>query len=300
MKKFSIQITTKNRKSDLFFTLQKLQKFFEREDVACIVCDDASTDGTFEMVREHFPQVQTIRNKVSRGLIANRNRMLNSTESDYVISLDDDANFLTTGVLEAIEKHFTEHPKCGVIAFRIFWSKTLPDTVSCDEQPERVKGFVGCGHVWRREAWEAIPNYPDWFIFYGEEDFAAFQLFKHGWEIHYVPEVLVHHRVDISSRKKQNDYRLRTRRSFRSGWYLYLLFYPLSMVPKKMVYTLWQQFKIKLLKGDWSASLGVLQAIGDVFLNLPRMAKQSNRLSLEEFKEFSKLPEAKIYWTPKK
>ena len=43
---FSILITTKNRKSDLSFTLEKIKYLLEREDVDCIICDDGSSDGT--------------------------------------------------------------------------------------------------------------------------------------------------------------------------------------------------------------------------------------------------------------
>ena len=36
----------------------------------------------------------------------------------------------------------------------------------------------------------------DFFLFYGEEEFAGFQLFKKEWEVWFVPAVLVHNRVD--------------------------------------------------------------------------------------------------------
>jgi hypothetical protein len=38
---------------------------------------------------------------------------------------------------------------------------------------ENVKSFVGCGHAWRMKAWHEIPNYPEWFEFYGEENYAS-------------------------------------------------------------------------------------------------------------------------------
>jgi hypothetical protein len=30
---------------------------------------------------------------------------------------------------------------------------------------EVLQSFVGCGHVWRMDAWRTIENYPEWFIF---------------------------------------------------------------------------------------------------------------------------------------
>ncbi len=270
----------------------------EREDVECIVCDDGSTDGTFEMVRDTFPKVLLMQNPKSKGLIFSRNRMLNTIASDYAISIDDDANFLSDNVFGNIENYFINNRNCGVQSFRIYWDKSLPNSNSSKNTGKKVKGFVGCGHVWNMKAWKEIPDYPSWFIFYGEEDFAAFQLFKKGWEIHYNPDILVHHRVDIKARKKGKDYQQRTRRSLRAGWYLYLMFYPLQVVPKKMAYSIWTQFKLKTLKGDWKATLGLFQAMGDVLLNMPKIISQSNRFTSEEFKKFSNLPEAKIYWKP--
>jgi len=295
---FSIVITTKNRKEDLAFTLSKISYLLDRNDVEIIVFDDGSIDGTYEYVKNNFPQVKTQRNQNSKGYLFCRNKMLNETNATYAISLDDDAHFQTENPLELIANHFEQKPTCGLIALRIFWGLESPKVTVANEEVSLVKGFVGCAHVWRMEAWKSIPNYPEWFVFYGEEDFAAYQLFKKKWEVHYLPEVLVNHRVDVKARKNAKDYRLRLRRSLRSGWYLYVMFYPWREIPRRFVYTLWIQIKNKVLKGDWKATLAIIQAIGDALINLPRLLSNSNRLSLKEFKEYNTLPDTKLYWTP--
>ena len=103
-----------------------------------------------------------------------------------------------------------------------------------------------------------------------------------------MPEIVVHHRVDTEARKRSSDYRLRKRQSFRAGWYLYFLFFPFKLIPRKLAYTLWTQIQLKVFRGDWNAGLGVLQAIGDVVINMHRIIKDYNRLSIEELMEFSK------------
>ena len=295
---FSILITTKNRKEDLAFTLRKMSHLLKDNDIEFVVFDDGSIDGTYEFVKNNFPTVKLQRNPISTGYIFCRNKMLYETKASYAISLDDDAHFITQNPLESIAKHFDENPTCGLIAFRIFWGLETPKETVTNEENNCVKGFVGCGHVWRMKAWNDIPNYPEWFVFYGEEDFAAYQLFKMKWEIHYLPEVLVNHRVDIKGRKNEQDYRLRLRRSLRSGWYLYLMFYPWREVPRRFVYTLWMQIKNKVLKGDWKATNAIIQALSDVIINLPRLLSNSNRLSVKEFREYNKLPDTKLYWIP--
>lgn len=295
---FSILITTKNRLEDLKVTLQKIAHLLEREDVECMIYDDASTDATVAFLKENYPNIQLFTNTISKGLIHNRNYLLNHCKGSFAISLDDDSNFMTENSLEIIENHFAHNEKCGVIACRVFWGKENPISINTNQIIERVSGFVGCGHVWNIQAWRAIPNYPEWYFFYGEEDFASLQLFKKGIEIHYVPEILVHHRVDVSARKNDKDYQVRRRRSLRAAWYNYFIFYPFSIIPKKMAYTIWQQIKNHTFKGNLRATLAMFQALFDVVVNIPNFMKYSNRLTKQQLEAYTNLSKAKIYWNP--
>lgn len=297
---FSILITTKNRKTDLVFTLSKINYLLNDNSVECVVFDDGSTDGSYEYVKQNFPRIRLERNTASRGYIFCRNKMLNETKAIYAISLDDDAHFLTANPLESIKKYFEQNVNCGLIALRIFWGLLEPSSIVSTEEPNQVQGFVGCAHVWRMSAWRTIPNYPEWFVFYGEENFASYELFKKNWEIHYLPEVLVNHRVDVKSRRNSVDYTVRLRRSLRSGWYLFFLFYPIRTIPRNMAYSLWMQFKQKIFKGDFKALQAVVLAILDLVLAIPKIIQYSNRLSDQEFASYKKLEMTKIYWQPKK
>lgn len=298
--KISILISTKNRSEELKITLDSLKDFFLKDYIEVVVYDDGSSDNTYDLVKNNYPKVTLLHNEKSKGYIYCRNRMLNESAADYAISLDDDANFLSDNIYEVIINHFQEFPKCAVIATRIFWGKEQPYSIISNEKGERVKSFVGCGHIWNLKAWKTIPNYPEWFVFYGEEDFASYELFKKDLEIHYVPDILVHHRVEVKSRKKHTDYIQRTRRSLRSGWYLILMFYPISKIPRIMMYSLLMQIKNKVLKGDYKAGIGVFKAIMDLFLNSFQWIKNRNGFSTKEFKKYSELSEAKIYWRPEK
>lgn len=294
----AILITTKNRKKDLSFTLEKINPLINNQSVECIVYDDGSSDGTYEYVVENYPTILIKRNSASKGLIYCRNEMLNYTQADYAISLDDDAHFITEYPLEAICTYFEANPKCGLIALRIFWGLSTPVSLISSELPERVQGFVGCGHVWRMAAWKSIPNYPAWFIFYGEENFASYHLFKKKWEVHYLPDVLVHHRVSLKSRKNNSDYTIRLRRSLRAGWFLYFLFDPLRLIPKKMAYSLWIQFKLKVFKGDFKALLAIVFALLDLAWSVPLILKNRDSLSINEYNNYQELKSTKIYWNP--
>jgi len=294
--RFSILITSKNRIEDLKITLNKISYLFEKEDVECVICDDGSTDGTFQYLKDNYKQIQVIQNKTSKGLIFSRNRLLDLTTADYAITLDDDAHIVSNNPLGIIEDFFLNNSQCAVIASRIFWGKDLPINITDTSNNTRVKGFVGCGHVWRMNAWRSIPNYPDWFVFYGEEEFASYQLFKKQWEVWYVPALFIQHRVDVKSRKKNKDYTTRLRRSLRSGWYLYFMFYPLHLIPKKFLYTLWMQLKLKVFKGDFKALIAIVLALFDIFYNMPRCFLNKNRLTQKEYTSYKSLIDTKIYW----
>lgn len=297
---FSILITTKNRLTDLVITLEKIQYLLNREDVVCLICDDGSTDGTAQYLRTNCPEIHLIQNSKSYGLIYSRNRLLSMVTTDFAISLDDDLHFITQNPLELIQDFFKYNQDAAVLSFRIFWNKNEPTTIETSEKSVLMQSYAGGAHAFRMKAWSEIPNYPDWFIFYGEENFASYQLFKKNWRIYYLPEVLVNHRVDVKARKNNDDYTIRLRRALRSGWYLFFLFYPLKTIPRKMAYSLWIQFKQKVFKGDFKALKAIVLALFDLLWNMPRILKNANRLTPIEYNKYNQLAETKIYWQPEK
>jgi glycosyltransferase involved in cell wall biosynthesis len=297
-KEIAVFITTRNRLVDLKYTLAQLEKFIFDPIIEFIICDDGSQDGSYDFIEKQYPQIHLFRHETTQGLIYSRNRLLEKVTAPYALCLDDDAHFLSENPLEKIINHFKTNPQCAVTAFRIYWGKQPPENTYCAEQPHRVRGFVGCGHAWRMDAWKSISDYPEWFEFYGEEEFAGYQLFLNHWHIDYLPEVLVHHRVDVKSRKKDKDYTSRLRKSLRSGWYLYFMFIPKRWIPKKMIYSIGMQLKLKVVKGDWKALTAILLALGDIIINCGKIYRSANRFSIKEWREYLSLEKTKIYWNP--
>lgn len=295
---FSILITTKNRLSDLAFTLEKIQYLLDKKEVVCLICDDGSTDGTASFLQAEYPEIKLIQNSNSQGLIYSRNRLLSMVTTEFAVSIDDDLHFVTQNPLEIISYFFIQNPEVGVLGFRIFWNKTEPISTATLEQSMPMQSYAGGAHAFRMKAWRDIPKYPAWFIFYGEENFASYHLFKKRWKIYYLPEVLVNHRVDLKLRKNNSDYVVRSRRALRAGWYLFFMFYPLKKIPRKMAYSLWMQFKNKVFQGDFKALIAIGMALLDLVWNVPRIIKNSNRLTQTEYDEYNQLPETKLYWQP--
>ncbi|OYQ47419.1 glycosyltransferase family 2 protein [Flavobacterium aurantiibacter] len=293
-----IHITTKNRWNELQFTLQQLQAQNIFETAKVIVFDDGSTDRTSDFIRNQFPQVQLLRNGQSRGYMYCRNQMLNQSKALYAVSLDDDAHFINGDALKYVVQNFESDPLAAVLAFRIFWGKEIRKFERSDETAHQVQSFVGCGHAWRIDAWRQVPDYPEYWKFYGEEDFASYSLFKKGMKVLYTPEVYVQHRVDVRSRKLQDDYSLRLQRGWQSGWNLMFTFYPFPMFIKMFSYSIFWQLKSRVFKTEPEAVFTMGKALFYFVLDLRLLIKGRNTLLKSEFTAYMKLPKAKIYFQP--
>jgi glycosyltransferase involved in cell wall biosynthesis len=109
----SIIITTKNRKEDLRRALRSA--FAQAGDIEVLVMDDGSTDGTSEMVREEFPRTRLWRDEQSRGLIVQRNRLMERAVAPIVLSLDDDSELSTPNIVAQTLRDF-ENPRVGAVS----------------------------------------------------------------------------------------------------------------------------------------------------------------------------------------
>lgn len=296
-KQFTILITTKDRLDALVFTLEKTAAIRSRPDVDCIICDDGSHDGTSAHIRQAYPDIRLIRNENSLGLMASRNRLMAEVRTPFAISIDDDLHFVSPDPIERLAGFFETHPDAGVAGFRIFWSEAEPRDTQTRKVQSRMQSYPGGAHAFRMAAWQDIRPYPEWFRFYGEEDFASFQLFRKGWGIYFVPEVLVNHRVNIRKRKRHNDYVTRLRRALRSGWYLFFLFYPARIIPRRLAYSIWIQLRTKVFRGDFRALAALLLAGFDLLWRLPRLLRERDGFSQADFQAYTAQPPIELYWT---
>ena len=287
---FSLLISTRNRREDLLRTLRVMAPaFLPGHEV--LVLDDASDDGTAEAVASELPAVRLLRHPARTGYIAARNELLAAAGGELAISLDDDAEIVTPGFLDRIAEHFAAHPRCGVLALRIFWGRTPPPAAPVTDPPRRVQSFVGCGHVWRMEAWRSLPPYPAWFEMYGEEAFASYELLRRGWEVHYLPSVLVHHRVDLKDRPAA-ERAWRFRRQLRAGLFLACLFHPRPVLPRHIAYAFREQARRDRRLSD------LVRVAADLVRHAPRLRRERHALSAEQWGLWQSLEPTPIYWSP--
>ena len=294
----SIIITTYNRKRELVFTLNTLREVIADDGI--YIWDDASTDHTFEYISSEYPEINIFQNTVNKGLIANRNQLMQAAPTEYVLSLDDDAHFLNPEALEKAMSFMQENFNCAVLSFRLFWGLQKPVNQKTTEKTYQVGNFLGGAHLMRKSAWDNfIKSYPEWYHFYGEEDYAAMKLFKAGQKVFYFPKVLVHHRVSLKNRKKSAEQTsLRTKWALQAAWSNYLIFYPKQKAWFKIMYSIKEQLRLKFLNGHSNILMSIGKAGLKLIQNRQHRRKLDLRFSNERLKAYLSLPQAPIFWKP--
>jgi len=292
----SIIITTYNRKRELVFTLNTLREVIADDGI--YIWDDASTDHTFEYISSEYPEINIFQNTVNKGLIANRNQLMQAAPTEYVLSLDDDAHFLNPEALEKAMSFMQENFNCAVLSFRLFWGLQKPANQKTTEKTYQVGNFLGGAHLMRKSAWDNfIKSYPEWYHFYGEEDYAAMKLFRAKQVIFYFPKVLVHHRVSLKNRKKSaEETSLRTQWALQAAWSNYLIFYPKQKAWLKIMYSIKEHLRLKFLKGDFNILISIFFAGSELLKNRKYRKIVDSRFTKEELECYSNLPASPIYW----
>lgn len=82
-------------------------------DVQVVVADNASTDGSLEMLAELFPAVRTIALNRNYGFAEGYNRALRQIEADYYMLLNSDVE-VPMGWLDPLVEWMDLHKDCGI------------------------------------------------------------------------------------------------------------------------------------------------------------------------------------------
>lgn len=106
-----------------------------------IVSDDASTDGSPEMVRELFPEAVLRVNEVNSGYAQTNNRAIAMARGRYVYLLNCDATVMP-GALDRLVEFMDAHPKAGA-AGTLIYNEDRSIQASVKALPSIRSAFVG-------------------------------------------------------------------------------------------------------------------------------------------------------------
>jgi GT2 family glycosyltransferase len=187
--------------------------------VEILAVDNASTDGSAEMVRAEFPDVRLVQLPENIAAAA-RNVGVASAKGDIVFTLDNDVLLGTPDDVARALEVFQRHPRAAVVNFMIVgpdgalsrrdWCHPRdPDRWGAHEFATDyvLEGASAC----RREAFLASGGYwPPLFI--GHEGWdLSYRLLDAGWHLIYTPSVRVRHLVDATVRPSSRIYYTFTR-----------------------------------------------------------------------------------------
>jgi hypothetical protein len=146
--KLSIIIVNYNTKEYLRSTLSAIYKFPPKFDFEVIVIDNASKDGSYKMLRDKFPQVRVIKNRVNVGFARANNQGISRAKGEYILFLNPDAT-PTSGAIEAIVKFMEGKTSVGCVGGRLLY----PDgslQLSCRSFPTYISVFFGRASLFRK------------------------------------------------------------------------------------------------------------------------------------------------------
>jgi len=216
-----------------------------------IVVDNASVDGSPEMVAKDFPDVVLIRAPSNLGFARANNLAMTRATGALVALVNSDA-LVHEGCLQALAEYLQQHPDVGIVGPKVIggdghlqetcrhlptlWNTTCRAfaldhlfgkrwifggyelaTSTYGERME-VEVLSGCFCVARRQAVDAVGGLDDQFFFYGE-DIDWGKRFRHaGWKLVFLPEATATHFGGGSSSKAPLRYSIEILRATLKYW----------------------------------------------------------------------------------
>ncbi len=215
---FSIVIPNWNGKQFLQVCLDSLlEQTYAKTEV--IIVDNASSDGSQDFIKAHYPKVKLIELSENQGFTGACNVGMEVAEGEIISLLNNDTE-VDAGWVEAIVKAFAEHPDVGSVASKMLLFNqrdhihTAGDFFTVDgragnrgvwqkdegqyDEPEYVFGACGGSSAYRKVMLNEIGLLDDDFFFLLEDIDLAWRAQLAGWKTLYVPNAIVYHHLSAT------------------------------------------------------------------------------------------------------
>jgi len=238
--KLSIVIVSYNVR---YFLEQALQSVFHSKTsfvYEVFVVDNASADGSVEMVMHHFPHVKLIENKVNVGFSKANNQAIRLSASEYILLLNPDT-IIQEDTLQKIADFMDGHPDGGGLGVKMIdgKGKFLPESKRglptpsaaffkltglhrifpksrifsqyymgflSREKVQEIEVLSGACMLLRRKALEKTGLLDEDYFMYGEDIDLSYRMLKAGYKNYYFPDTQIIHFKGESTRKESFRY----------------------------------------------------------------------------------------------
>ena len=223
----TINILSFNRKDELRNTLTKVYEQ-DYKNIEVIVVDNASADGSSEMVKKEFPGIQVIQLEKNIG-IAGWNEGFKVAKGEYVLVLDDDSYPKTKTIQDCLNLTKID-PLVGVVACDVY-NRRDNRLFSEFIHQDSITSFVGCGALINSNIFRIIGFFDtDLFLYEHEVEFSM-RVIDSGYKLVFSKNSLVIHNTSPQNRNIKNTVD-RRRIYFSTKNLIYIL---LSKFPFKII-----------------------------------------------------------------
>ena len=206
----------------------------EELELEVFVVDNASVDGSAEMVREKYSQVHLIANKDNTGFATANNQALRLYTGDWALLLNPDTVVAEPAIARCIA-FMDEHPDAGALGVKMHTENGRPAMESrrgipsplvafykmtglCSRFPNsrrygkyymsylpwdeaaEIEVVSGAFCFLRREALNQVGVLDEDFFMYGEDIDLSYRLLKGGWHNWYLPEHILHYKGESTQK----------------------------------------------------------------------------------------------------
>jgi GT2 family glycosyltransferase len=235
--KLSIVIVSYNTKDVLRDCLSSLDAVKDEVLFEIIVVDNASEDGSVEMLGSSFPSVKLIRNEKNVGFAAANNKARDYCNGEYILFLNSDTT-VPKGTLYETVKYLDENQDVGSVTCKLVlpsgeldrdarrsfitpWiglthlflklDRLFPKSklfgkywygyISPDTTHE-VDTIEGAYHLTRKKVFDEVGWFDEKYFLDGEDLDLCYRIHEKGWKIIYYPKVQTIHIKGASKGKE--------------------------------------------------------------------------------------------------
>ena len=238
--KISVIIVNYNVEFFLEQCLNSVKKALENVSGEVFVVDNNSIDGSVEMVRLKFPEINLIANKDNRGFSKANNQAIEIAKGEYILLLNPDT-VVEEDTFAKVIAFMDKHPNAGglgvrmmdgkgvflpeskrglptpaVAFFKIFGlSKLFPKSKKFGQyhlsylnefETNEVDILSGAFMLMRKEALDKVGLLDETFFMYGEDIDLSYRIQKGGYSNYYFPETRIIHYKGESTKKSSVNY----------------------------------------------------------------------------------------------
>ena len=206
--------------------------------IKIIVVDNASRDGSLELVREKYPEVRVIAFQENTGFSKAVNTGIMEADTEYVLLLNNDT-VTDERMTECLEKAMDSDDKCFSAAAKMI-SLSLPDKLDgagdfyCalgwgfargKDKPAESYGkpgriFSACAGaaIYRRSLFGEVGYFDENHFAYLEDIDIGYRANIYGYSNKYIPSAIVYHAGSAVSGSRHNEFKVKL--SARNSVYL--------------------------------------------------------------------------------